>query len=91
MAKRDAREVTGVDGGALRRPSGKAGLRKGREERFEALRRGPLRAGLRIDKLRATLGETLTLHTVEAALDDWRAFPRGRPWPVADPAGSPHP
>jgi len=42
----------------------------------------PLNAGLKIEKLRATL-PVLHLHSVEEAAKDWMANPRGKPWPTA--------
>jgi dTDP-4-dehydrorhamnose reductase len=42
----------------------------------------PLRAGLRCERLRTLLTD-VTLRTVEEAVADWRAHPRGRPWPAA--------
>lgn len=42
----------------------------------------PLRAGLSIERLQRLLPK-LRLHSVEAAVEDWRRRPRGRPWPIA--------
>lgn len=42
--------------------------------------RRPLQAGMNVDKLRAALPD-LKLHTVEEAVADWLANPRGKAWP----------